>query len=168
MRLSQRVMWARRTLVASWFCCAMAWLLIVLVDIESVLVTGPLIFLMGAILILLSRNPRFVRGMALGFCHIFVCLLFFGLVQVFHWRPGQAHAPFALMGLCYVTMTIMLTFWALRRAPKVQTPWGCDQCGYLLYGLTEPRCPECGTPFDPSRLTVLTPRVDITAEDPSS
>ena len=24
----------------------------------------------------------------------------------------------------------------------------CHKCGYNLYGLTEPRCPECGTPFD--------------------
>jgi len=32
----------------------------------------------------------------------------------------------------------------------------CRRCGYLLRGLPEPRCPECGTPFscrlfDPSR-----------------
>ena len=25
----------------------------------------------------------------------------------------------------------------------------CPTCGYLLLGLTESRCPECGTPFDP-------------------
>ena len=24
----------------------------------------------------------------------------------------------------------------------------CVKCGYNLHGLTEPRCPECGTPFD--------------------
>ncbi len=24
----------------------------------------------------------------------------------------------------------------------------CQKCGYNLEGLTEPRCPECGTPFD--------------------
>ena len=24
----------------------------------------------------------------------------------------------------------------------------CLPCGYNLHGLTEPRCPECGTPFD--------------------
>jgi hypothetical protein len=24
----------------------------------------------------------------------------------------------------------------------------CQNCGYLLYGLPEPRCPECGTPFE--------------------
>jgi len=23
----------------------------------------------------------------------------------------------------------------------------CDRCGYLLIGLTHPRCPECGEPF---------------------
>ena len=26
----------------------------------------------------------------------------------------------------------------------------CDQCGYDLRALTEPRCPECGKPFDPN------------------
>ena len=25
----------------------------------------------------------------------------------------------------------------------------CVKCGYLLVGLPEPRCPECGTEFDP-------------------
>ena len=25
----------------------------------------------------------------------------------------------------------------------------CEKCGYLLIGLEIPRCPECGTPFDP-------------------
>lgn len=27
----------------------------------------------------------------------------------------------------------------------------CEQCGYVLHGLREPICPECGTPFDPSK-----------------
>ncbi len=25
----------------------------------------------------------------------------------------------------------------------------CQRCGYSLTGLTEPRCPECGQPFEP-------------------
>ena len=33
----------------------------------------------------------------------------------------------------------------------------CKQCGYWLIGLTEPRCPECGTPFDPELLKRLRP-----------
>lgn len=28
----------------------------------------------------------------------------------------------------------------------------CTECGYDLKGLTDPRCPECGTPFDPMLL----------------
>ncbi len=28
----------------------------------------------------------------------------------------------------------------------------CCECDYNLHGLNEPRCPECGTPFDPSWL----------------
>ena len=28
----------------------------------------------------------------------------------------------------------------------------CRSCGYNLYGLTEPRCPECNTPFDETLL----------------
>ena len=30
----------------------------------------------------------------------------------------------------------------------------CGNCGYDLRGIGEPRCPECGTPFDPSRPAV--------------
>gem|GEM_PF-2832980 len=28
----------------------------------------------------------------------------------------------------------------------------CLECGYCLRGLTSPRCPECGTPFDAALL----------------
>jgi len=31
----------------------------------------------------------------------------------------------------------------------------CDSCGYLLIGLTTHICPECGTPFDPSKKDTL-------------
>ncbi len=32
----------------------------------------------------------------------------------------------------------------------------CESCGYLLYGLPQQRCPECGTPFS-KRITVDRP-----------
>ena len=28
----------------------------------------------------------------------------------------------------------------------------CKHRGYSLWGLDRPRCPECGTPFDPEKL----------------
>jgi len=39
-----------------------------------------------------------------------------------------------------------------RRRLARRFPGHCLKCGYNLRGLPEPRCPECGTPFDPSRL----------------
>lgn len=32
----------------------------------------------------------------------------------------------------------------------------CESCGYRLYGLSQQRCPECGTPFS-KRITVDRP-----------
>ena len=41
-------------------------------------------------------------------------------------------------------------FW---RYPHGFEPVGhCQGCGYNLTALTEPRCPECGKPFDAKRL----------------
>jgi len=34
-------------------------------------------------------------------------------------------------------------------APRPPRGGRCGECGYLLAGLPEPRCPECGTRFDP-------------------
>ncbi len=40
-----------------------------------------------------------------------------------------------------------LAAWFLYRNRK-EVAGRCRSCGYNLHGLTEPRCPECGTPFD--------------------
>ena len=37
----------------------------------------------------------------------------------------------------------------------VYDPPFCKICGYYLCGLPKPRCPECGTPFDPSEIESL-------------
>ncbi len=40
----------------------------------------------------------------------------------------------------------------LEALPEEEFPIVCDRCGYLLRGLPEDRCPECGTAFDRHRL----------------
>ncbi len=37
---------------------------------------------------------------------------------------------------------------------EAEFPVHCPECGYLLAGVPEPRCPECGRPFDRGRLLV--------------
>lgn len=54
---------------------------------------------------------------------------------------------------------IVGTGWACRALAAMRTGRSarqnafvgrCRKCGYSLYGLPQPRCPECGTPFDPT------------------
>ena len=40
----------------------------------------------------------------------------------------------------------------------------CVPCGYDLRGQTSPRCPECGTDFDPSLLDNASPQRQTTGE----
>lgn len=37
-------------------------------------------------------------------------------------------------------------------SPAITDDLLCPACGYMLRGLTEYRCPECGRPFDPAKL----------------
>src|SRR6478672_832486 len=37
----------------------------------------------------------------------------------------------------------------------------CWECGYLLRGLTTPRCPECGRPFDPDDATTMNMGISV-------
>ena len=55
-----------------------------------------------------------------------------------------------VMGAALVA-TFLCVFYPLERVVLVdRRSFCCHRCGYELEGLTKPRCPECGTPFDPA------------------
>ncbi len=41
----------------------------------------------------------------------------------------------------------LLVLYRKGRAERCRRAHRCVKCGYDLWGLTEPRCPECGMPF---------------------
>ena len=55
-------------------------------------------------------------------------------------------------GLGYAVLVV--GWWQANRAlvSKKACEPSCRICGYLLYGLLDARCPECGTKFDPELL----------------
>jgi|GEM_PF-2934218 len=53
----------------------------------------------------------------------------------------------ALGIVCAIAAQVRLVH--LKRARDDGPRTRCEKCGYLLYGLPEPRCPECGAPFEP-------------------
>jgi hypothetical protein len=74
--------------------------------------------------------------------------------------PGRGPEPFEIILFAVLIvlaggMLCRVVAWAshdkVDGGPRVELS-KCEHCGYLLYGLTEPRCPECGEPFDWSLL----------------
>jgi hypothetical protein len=53
--------------------------------------------------------------------------------------------PYGVFGF----VGLQLHMRAVRRSIRRAMPEFCVKCGYCLVGLKDPRCPECGTPFDP-------------------
>jgi hypothetical protein len=139
----------RLAMVAAAIDGIVAWLLL-FVEVESVLVTGPILCVLGAILVLGSLPIRFRQGWILGAIHCGICGLLVILVNTLNWGPGHAKIPFINIGAIYLVGTLPLARFVYRSVPVEHDPNRCIKCGYLLYGLAEPRCPECGTVFDPT------------------
>jgi hypothetical protein len=128
---------------------------VMLLEIESVLVSGPLLCLLGALTMVSALRIKHAYGIAVGGAQIAISLLFFALVNILAWGPSEAETPFALLGLAYMVAFLPVAISAMSRTPQVDEWERCLQCGYLLYGLTTARCPECGRPFDPALLSDL-------------
>ena len=94
----------------AWVACAVAWSLIAFVDVESVLVTGPVVAVLGVCLALTGASARRPTAVWLGVAHIAVCALFFLLAWGLGWGPRQATRPFAVMGGLYCVVTALPTF----------------------------------------------------------
>lgn len=89
--------------------CLIATVLIITVDVESVVITGPLIFILGVLLLIRAVRANAPRYMILGALHCAICLLFFMLVQLLHWGPPDASKPFAVMGTLYTILMGVVT-----------------------------------------------------------
>lgn len=167
--MSRRVRWCRLLVLAGAACSFLAWGLIVWVDVESVLFTGPILFALGMAKVIMARPTRcdYDSAFVLGLGEAAVCTIFVGTVNLFSLSPRTARMPFTLMGLLYLLIATPGAWMAYQRAPRDADPRVCAGCGYLLIGLTEPRCPECGRRFDPALLPDLASGAQTRAEPPA-
>ena len=60
-------------------------------------------------------------------------------------------SAFLFLDWCIWFSVVLIVLWLYhrRRWIALRLQCRCSSCGYPLYGLPEPRCPECGTMFDP-------------------
>jgi hypothetical protein len=104
----------RVLIVLAGLACLLAWALIVTIQAETVLGTGPLIFLLGVAMLAVAVNARSNRCMILGALHCAVCLLFFVVTWRLDWSPDEALKPFTLAGAVYIVLISFVSAWAWR------------------------------------------------------
>jgi hypothetical protein len=108
---------ARACAVVAWPCCLFTWALVAAGNVQTVLVGGPVIFVLGLLVLLggiFGRNRWFV-GVGVGHCA--VCVLFLFLVNALHWGPPDARVPFTIMGAAYTLAAAAPTAIALKARP---------------------------------------------------
>jgi hypothetical protein len=111
-RWSRVIPWC---LWVGWGSCVTAVGLIAVVSVESVLITGPVIFLLGLMAILGGTWTRATWTLVTGVAHCGICILFMMLVNVWNWSPSYAREPFWWMGIGYTVASLPLTVMGSRR-----------------------------------------------------
>jgi hypothetical protein len=118
---------AQRLLIVAWAACAAGWAALVLIETETVVISGPVIALLGvAMTVTGSRAGR--RAYAwVGLSHVVICALFVTLVNLLTWSPQEAHLPFAVIGAIHVIATGLPSAWLfLRRQHRpIEARIGC-------------------------------------------
>ena len=99
----ERFWWtaARVCVALSAVCLFVGWVLL-FVDVETVVVTGPILLLCGLALVVSASRLRMMPVTLLGIGHCSICVLFFTLVNVRNWSPGEAAIPFRVMAGAYL------------------------------------------------------------------
>jgi hypothetical protein len=94
--------------------CIIATLLIPMIDVKTVLGTGPTLFVAGALMLVAARQNRDLLDSVIAAGHLGICLLFFGLVHLLHWGPGDATTPFLAMGAIWCVIASVAMLWRGR------------------------------------------------------
>lgn len=118
-----------------------------------------------------QQGPR--RWLYLSFMGSLYCFLWFNFLFIGY--LVNQNGRFGLL-LSWIASTLLLwavigearciartswpkTIWLLliSRLPDGRHKGHCQQCDYILFGLPEPRCPECGRPFTPDEAMPAAP-----------
>ncbi len=102
-----------------------------------------------ALCILLTQSAAIVDsplGVAAGLINggCWLALVFMIGTSLGFGLPGMVQ--YAPLCMSFLNAIAAVAMW--RGMPPVYPPDSCQTCGYTLKYLTEPRCPECGTPCD--------------------
>jgi predicted amidophosphoribosyltransferase len=99
----------------------------------------------------LSGSPG--MGLIVGIVTLAVALCLYALCQSMFQVAGEGslgpECALVAVVILFACGLLLARLTRRRQQQLVIEPGYCQYCNHSLRGLTEPRCPECGSPFDP-------------------
>lgn len=121
--------------------------LIVWIDVESILATGPILMVFALLLIAFAYPVRSRLPAALGGGFLAVVLGTFLMIAIPELSPEEAEIPCLIVAVTTAVATLAPVIWMGFLRPAIRSPYDCWKCGYDLHACVTPACPECGEPI---------------------
>lgn len=91
-------------------------ILIASINIESIMITGPLLAGIGICLVVFGVVGRNRLPFWIGVSHVVICAIVFAWIRAFNIRPRGAYAPVLILSLIYLVPGIVAPLvWLVRR-----------------------------------------------------
>jgi hypothetical protein len=124
--------------------------------------------LLGLVLVVVGLIGRYRWSWSIGLGHLALPFVMFAMIDWFNMGPLWARpALFLWVDAVFLAVIVPASIIGCYRGAtsgEFKHPSLCRACGYPLHGLTEPRCPECGTPFDVRKLIRLSSHLPVRME----
>ncbi|MHC4443513.1 MAG: hypothetical protein ACYTBZ_13280 [Planctomycetota bacterium] len=144
----------RRLVLINCIVCAL--LMFSLVNPIPATVGGSVIIISAIVLIIAGRRIGYTGAWRLGIFQCVACLVIASLSWLTIFNLNLVIMQITLVMACFIVHFIAsLLVWKNHPWLSIHKRFECKQCGYLLFGLITPRCPECGTKFNPALLEMV-------------
>lgn len=89
------------------------------VDIETILTTGPVLTLIGCVIVILCFRKAHSLGLYFGLSVPSISVLCFSVIYGLKWAPGDAAVPISCLLIVFAVLSLPLGVLALRRIPHI-------------------------------------------------
>ena len=94
------------------------------VDVETIVITGPILSIFGVFGIIACARKRYNFGVWIGASGPAICLAIFLIIQLFSWGPSEAQEPVPPIGAFYMAILCAMGLVALRETLSLQASKG--------------------------------------------
>ena len=84
------------------------------VDVHTIVVTGPILSIVGIFVTIACVRKRYGFGTLIGVSGPVISLAIFLIIQLFSWGPSEAQEPVPLIGALYMAIFCVMGLVALR------------------------------------------------------